>query len=145
MRDITRISMVDELRVMSRMKGNIGKTGGGIAYSIDDPGEPGNDHGVLNWRLEVDTSILVCSAGRRTQSRTPRALVKAQQWLVGYLSSGPKPAITVYDAARAAGITDSTLKRAKKGIVAAFEIAPRDWVWELVPTIPSETPNSDAV
>lgn len=137
------IVVTGDVRVMTRTKGNVGRMGSALAYTIEDSGEVGNDHGVLTWKLDVDPSILTCEVPR-TQSRTPRALLKARLWLQEFLSQGPKPALDCLDEGRRQGFSDSTLKRAKKGIVVSVEVTPKEWIWQLVASTPSESPNIDA-
>ena len=142
--DISIVEAENGLRVMTRIKGNVGKVGGALAYTIEDSGEVGNDHGVLRWKLDIDPNTLVCKVAPG-QSRTPRALMKAQVWLQGFLSQGPKPALECQAEGRREGFSETTIKRARKGIAVTIEVSPREWIWQLVPTSPSETPNIDDV
>jgi len=131
------------LRVMSRAKGTVGKTGNALAYTIEDPQEPGNDHGVLVWKLDVDPKILTCAVP--TGSRMPRALLKAQLWLHDFLKDGPKSSQDCHDAGREQGFSEATLRRAKKGIVTSIPIGANSWMWQLTPTTTSEAPSRDLV
>lgn len=66
-------------------------------------------------------------------NRTTKARAKAQQFLIDFLKDGPKPALDVIRAAEAAGYTETTLKRAKNGIVVSDKEL-NQWVWRL--TVP---------
>lgn len=129
----------DGVRVMTRTKGNVGKTGGALCYHVRDSGEPGNDHGVLEWELNRDPAGILEAQHKQRVSRTPKALVQCQVWLQGFLNAGPRFAIDVFDEGRKHGFSDSTLKRAKKGIAISIEVSPRQWQWQLIPSTPSES------
>ena len=64
-------------------------------------------------------------------NRTTKARAKAQQFLLDLLKDGPKPALEVIRAAEAAGFTETTLKRAKQGLVVSDKEL-NQWVWRLV-------------
>lgn len=66
-------------------------------------------------------------------NRTPKSCQKAQEFLVSFLKQGPQPALDVIRAAEAAGIAETTLKRAKTGLVVSDKEL-NQWVWRL--TIP---------
>lgn len=65
-----------------------------------------------------------------TINRTPKSSAKAQQFLISFLKDGPKPSLEVIRAAEASGIPETTLKRAKMGLVRAIK-EPKQWLWTL--------------
>jgi hypothetical protein len=76
-------------------------------------------------------------------SQRPLAQAQAEDFLIAYLSQGPKPAMEVIKAAQAAGITERTLKRAKRGLAKSTNNGDI-WLWELIPRLPNEGIASDA-
>ncbi len=62
--------------------------------------------------------------------RTPKSVSRAQQFLISFLNQGAKPSLEVIRAAEAAGIAETTLKRAKSGLVVSDKEL-NQWVWRL--------------
>src|SRR4029450_11331419 len=65
----------------------------------------------------------------------PSAGEEAEEWLHGALGDGPRPAADTTRAARAAGISDRTLRRARRrvGVISAKQKGTLDgtWNWSL--------------
>ena len=117
------------LKLVRHIKCNYAPKGKAIAYSLTE-GEPipGTDRytiGEFKWGEFTDDPEQVEISTR------PRALVKAQEFLHDLLRPGRVESTEVYDAAMKAGISLSTLNRAKKGL--ALSVKDGDnWYWELV-------------
>lgn len=66
----------------------------------------------------------------RTAGRPGAQRQRACTWLADYLSDGvPHRATEILAAAKAAGISEKTLRRASRGSVAVFQSA-RGWYWQ---------------
>jgi len=130
------IEAKDKTRFITRMKGNVKETRVGMAYEIVGHSDPLNDHGILKWRGPYDEDL---EAAKARSSRVPKGLKKAQQFIHDYLRDGPKPSLDVLAAGSRAGISDRTMKRAKEGVARSRQIGPKQWVWELENTTPSES------
>jgi len=120
-------------RHIQRIKGSVGPTGKALKYDILPSGEEGNDHGVLKWGAEFveETSIKV--------NRTPKALKKATDWLQDALKEGPMRAQELIQRARAAGLSERTLARAKLGVAESIQLRSGEWIWRLL--APLEAPD----
>lgn len=117
----------DGTRVISRIKGTVGETGRGLAYSVTGTD---NDHGRLRWEGDITEGIDGKHGGAHTVSKTPKGLGIAKQFLTATLAGGPVPALRVLEQAQAMGISERTLRRAKAELgYAAKQISPKEWVW----------------
>lgn len=124
-------------RVLAVTKSNLARSPGSLAYAIEErDGVP-----VIAWGGAVDMSSQSLLAGADNDTRP--ALNEAVAFLEGELVEGPQPARAVMQAARAAGITEITLTRARYRIgVRASRIAGgAGWEWSLaVPSAASAGP-----
>jgi RecA-family ATPase len=128
-------------RVFARAKSNIGRDDGGFAYSLDLTPTPGRSDiqvTVVKWGERVEGSakdMLAKAEAEKDTGAKGSALREAREFLSGFLEDGPKPARKVYAAARDAGHTPTTVRRAKDdlGVIsirAGFN--PDDgWAWAL--------------
>lgn len=104
-------------RVIHHIKCNIGGQGPSITYKVGDNGFEWG--GVYN----PEDFSGVC--------RTPAAKNRAQDWLREVLANGPLSAAQAMEMATAKGLSMTTIKRAKEGVVRSFQTA-EGWYWELV-------------
>lgn len=103
-------------RVIARVKSNIGHDGSGFGYRLS--------RATVSASLEtvkVEWGGAIVGSAKDILSETPlncagSAREEAQDFLSSYLSEGPKPAKEVIRAAGEAGISEPTLRRAKKNI-----------------------------
>lgn len=119
---VTRNSKTDETYI-SRIKGNVGKTGDGLRYTIEHvAGE--KDHGQLVWG---DAYVEPAK-----HSRTPKRVAECAAWLNEYLKDGPQPAGECKEAAKQRGFSDTELEKAKKAAgVVHSQIGQAVHVWRL--------------
>ena len=121
-------------RVMAPTKNNLAIQPKSLLYTLEEA-----DNGAVKvvWSGESELSagdLLQTSNGAEAEART-----EAEYFLSSLLADGPVPAATILEEAKAAGITESTLRRAKKnlGITPKRENNPHGhrgegrWVWEL--------------
>ena len=124
----------DNRRVMAPTKNNLAVQPKSLLYRLEEA-----DNGAVRvvWAGESELSagdLLQTSNGAEAEGRT-----EAEYFLSSLLADGPVPSATVLEDAKAAGITESTLRRAKKnlGITPRRENNPHGhrgegrWVWEL--------------
>ncbi|MDB5311926.1 MAG: hypothetical protein JWO38_6128 [Gemmataceae bacterium] len=118
-------------RVLATTKCNITKLPRSIVYRVEEEaGRP-----VIRWIQETD--ITADELGVKIGKDNDGAKVEAVDFLRDLLGSGPVPATHAQKQATAAGITFSTLRRAKESLgVRARKAGYADssWVWELPPT-----------
>lgn len=90
-----------------------------------------------------DTGMVFVDAPQEPQ--TPGARDLAGEFLRDFLARGPQPASAVYDAAKAHGISDRTLKRAKESLhVASFRrFGEPGWFWALPADIDRTPPEEN--
>jgi len=93
-------------RIMAQSKCSNGKEGESLAFRLDD--------GVLKWdgTSPLSADDLVAPQGRRPEGES--ALDEATEFLRELLKGGPVEAKEVWDAAKAAGLSKATVRRAKK-------------------------------
>src|SRR5262249_54885390 len=98
----------DGLHVLACTKCNLAETPPALAFRIT-----ANDQGqaLIRWEGQVDITAddVVLALGRIPS----RALEQAKEFLNELLGPGPRPAREALDLARAAGISQRTLERAK--------------------------------
>jgi putative DNA primase/helicase len=102
-------------RILSRAKSNIGPSGGGFAYGIEEcTVENGvrTTHVVWAEALQGSAAELLHAADEPQQSGGG-ALQEACDFLLEALGDGPAPATEVQSVAEKAGITKATLRRAQ--------------------------------
>ncbi|HZR98654.1 MAG TPA: hypothetical protein VFE37_08110, partial [Chloroflexota bacterium] len=82
---------------------------------------------------------LVAASLRRRDVAEGEAQAEAVAFLRAALADGPQPAAGVLEAARAAGLAERTLRRAKAtlGVGARKDGARGGWWWDLPPRPPS--------
>src|SRR5207244_5307352 len=127
-------------------KCNLGPMPPALAYTI----EPTGDTSRVGWVGEVDLSadqiIQHSSPGRQ-----PKNLGEAEDFLREQLAGGSTPAADVMAAANARGISETTLKRAKKklGIIAERQTdaagTVAGWRWRLPEGQNTRTQNSGSL
>ncbi len=126
-----------ERRLMLRLKNNLAPDRGGLAYTLADAAitlksceraetvklkwEPG----AVN--LKADDVLQAESAGEQGERQ------EAAEWLRQVLANGPRPAAEVVREARAAGISEMTLKRARwrLAVKPSKDGFQGGWVWSL--------------
>jgi hypothetical protein len=111
-------------RALVQIKNNLGQFGDSLGYSIDD--------GIFRWTGKSDltaASLLAAEPGSDESS----ALGEAKEFLREILHAGPRKEPDVMAEATQAGISKSTLKRAKKqlGIHSRKSGMQDGWMWTL--------------
>lgn len=120
-------------RIFARIKSNIGPDGNGFGYSLAETRVSGIETVKVQWEGFINGN----AKDLLTESEDRSAISEAKQFLRQLLEDGPKPATEVKNAAKEAGISGSTLERAKVALHIAsgknhqFTGA---WVWALPPT-----------
>jgi hypothetical protein len=124
-----------ERRLLLPVKSNIGPLAAGIAYRIE---QTQTDRGIeatrIMWDSEpVDITVSEALAAAAEENRAGSGRREAEEFLEGYLETGPMPADKVKEAAEANGIARRTLERAKRRLRVVSE---KDgyqgiWVWRL--------------
>lgn len=100
----------DERRVLAPLKSNLGAAPPALAFKLT---EAANGAVVIDWQGEVALSaaeLLEVPTGAEDR----RAGDEAREWLGSLLLNGPVPAKDVTRQAKADGISEATLRRAKK-------------------------------
>jgi hypothetical protein len=118
--------------VMAHSKSNLGKFGPSLVYSIDDKG-------VLTWHGECSFKANdLLSAPPTVEERS--AVEEAEDFLRQILADGPKPAKDVQSKAEENGISEATLRRARRQL--QIQRAPQGFKgpWMLsLPTVAQES------
>ena len=109
-------------RAIVQIKNNLGQFGDSLGYSIDD--------GIFRWTGKSDltaANLLAAEPGSDESS----ALGEAKEFLREILQTGPRKEPDVVEEAKQAGISKSTLKRAKKqlGIHSRKSGMQDGWMW----------------
>lgn len=120
-------------RVLAHRKCNLGRRQPSRAVHIiatdvdtDDGGRLGTSKAVLGDEVDVSADDLVQVRGRKEQPR-----VEAVKFLRQLLRDGPHRVTEILDLAEDAGITEKTLRRAKRDIGADSFQKDREWWWVL--------------
>jgi archaellum biogenesis ATPase FlaH len=111
----------ETLRIMAQSKNSISERGISIVFKISDEG--------LEW---AGTSFMTADELSAAQPHLhKKQRQNAMEWLKDYLRSGPQQSTIILEAAKAVGITDKGLRRAKEalGILATKE--GNAWYWRL--------------
>jgi putative DNA primase/helicase len=110
-------------RLFLPVKNNLGPDTGGLAYTITSGAVP-----VMAWgeAVRADASDVLSGDGA-----DPGERVEAATFLEDFLHDGPRGAQDVLRAARAAGIAERTLKRAKHGLGVHSTKGQSGWSWSL--------------
>jgi AAA domain len=116
-------------RVVAQCKSSLAASGRSITYQLKEGG--------FFW---AEFSDLSADDLLRASDEEPSAIEEASDFLKAYLAEGEKPAKEVISAAKKAGISEASLKRARKEIAKAMRAsAPGgkkgegQWVWTLLP------------
>jgi AAA domain len=127
----------DDVSIVSHGKSNLARRGASLRFRVDD-------EGAFQWLGEDDrTADELTGAPRILTQRRERE--RAEDLLRDLLASGPQLQTVIQEHAKANGISDRTLQRAKKSLditsrqlkgpaeKAAFCVEPGTtaWVWEL--------------
>lgn len=127
----------DARRIIAPTKNNLCPFPSSLAFRLK--GVEGFDVARISWEGPVDlhaSDVLNRSSGR---GRNPDQREEAKAWLVAKLSSGHRQASEMYDEADSAGISRSTLKRAKNELEVESEKEDfsSGWVWRLPGSSPA--------
>jgi hypothetical protein len=124
-------------RLMLPIKNNLGVDSSGAAYRVEtaENGAP-----VVMWEpepvedIDIDAALNARSSGYRSERQD------AADWLASELRSGPVPSKELFQRAKAAGHSRSTLKRAKKemNVVARKTGENGAWEWRLPNGLPAK-------
>lgn len=107
----------DGSHFMEHVKHNLSPKGPTLNYEVNE--------GKIEWRgIAVPPPAKV--------SKVPARLAEAQALLAEILTDGPLPSTQVLHRARAHGISESTLIRAKNGVATSYKLGTGEWMWDLV-------------
>lgn len=112
-------------RIMTCLKCNIAPAPSGLAFTIPDAG-------VIDWE---ETPITITADEALEQPRSQTARAGACDWLTEVLAVGPMGSESLRTAGDAAGLSWSTLKRAKDDLQVRARKRPDGWYWELSPEV----------
>lgn len=128
----------DEDRVLARAKSNIGPDSGGWAYrlaQVSVPGCPGVYNSAVYWTGAVEGSAREIMGAAEEDDERRSARDEAADWLREALAHGPVGAKELQRQAKDAGLSWTTIKRAKRQAGAASKrdgFAPDSgWRWML--------------
>ncbi|HQR09585.1 MAG TPA: AAA family ATPase [Gemmatales bacterium] len=120
------------MRVLARIKGNLSPQPAHLGFRFEDFELESIKTARLEWigEMDVDVSELLKHHGGK---RSSPALENAKQWLAKHLENDAMPQTEIIDAAKRAGISLATLKRAKKEIKVKSDKASvaGGWIWKL--------------
>ena len=102
----------DARRVLAQSKSNLGPPAPSLGYRIVAAG----DAAAVEWLGESGHSAGALLAASATDAEGRSALEEAREWLGGLVLEGAVPAADVQRRARADGIADATLRRAKSAL-----------------------------
>ncbi len=113
-----------DTRAMVHIKSNVGRTGRALGYSIDDQG-----HFEWTGDSQITAADLLAAPAGPDNSK----LAQASEWLKSALASGTRKEEEIKSLAKAEGISNATLRRAKK---AQYVLSGKDgltgpWMWSL--------------
>ena len=123
-----------ERRLFLPVKNNLGKAGG-LAYRL-----AGDEQAT---RIEWDSEPVLISADDIDDDGERTPLEEAKAWLDAQLTDKPVPSASVLKKAKADGIAERTLKRAKAELGIVSEREGKAWVWRL-PEMTSLETDDDA-
>lgn len=109
------------LRVMAQAKMSLAALGTSIVFRIHDDG--------LEWAGTSELTADELSIAQPMMHKEQRK--DAMKWLKDYLGKGPQPSTAIFPAAKAVGINEKALRRAKEalGVLAAKD--GHTWFWRL--------------
>lgn len=111
-----------ERRLFLPVKNNLGKATG-LAYRLVGDNQA--------TRIEWDTEPVLITADDLDDDRERTPLEEAKAWLIAQLADTPVPSASVLKKAKADGIAERTLKRAKADLKIVSEREGKVWVWRL--------------
>jgi putative DNA primase/helicase len=124
-------------RILARAKSNIGPDQGGFAYSLVQVPVPGHElitASIVEWGEGIAGSARdMLAVAEAEEDDQGSALREAKDFLVDLLSEGPRAVKAIQDAARLAGHSPKTLRRAKDalGVVPKKTGMTAGWEWSL--------------
>jgi hypothetical protein len=121
-------------RLFLPVKNNLSKAGG-LAYRLVGDNQA--------TRIEWDTEPVLISADDIDDDGERTPIDEAKAWLDAQLAEQPVPSATILKKAKADGIAERTLKRAKAELGIVSEREGKAWVWRL-PEMPSNETDDDA-
>jgi len=131
--------------MMARAKSNIGPDGGGFSYAFEQvelPGHPGVSASRIVWGAAVEgTARELLQEAEYEQDRQAPARDEAEEFLRDLLETGPMATDDIKAEAKDAGISWSTIRRAKEAIGARprkIGFADARWFWALPDPKPVE-------
>lgn len=134
----------EERRVMVRAKTNIAPDDGGFEYRIDQLEiEGGVEASALTWGRAIDgpaRELLAEVEADPTRGRRSSALAEAALFIESELKDGPKAVNAIFNDARDAGHSATTIKRAKAELSVKSCKLREGWAWELSANLP-KSPN----
>lgn len=107
------------LAVMTHAKSNLSQKGQSLAFTVQD--------GRFKWMGEVDLTPSELIRGAKADT----LLLKAEAFLQDALADGERPASEVHEEAKAWGISEVTLRRAKYRLRIATRKDGKHWRWAL--------------
>lgn len=120
--------------VMARAKSNISEDGGGYFYNISQVEIPMHDGlyaSKVNWGNETNESAMQLLKHELHIEKGKSASDEAKDFLKNLLADGPVHSVEVFDNAMEAGISKSTLDRAKRPLgIEPYKMNDK-WWWEL--------------
>lgn len=138
-------------RILARGKSNIGRDDGGFRYDLEVMEiQPGVEATAVLWGEAVEGSAreILGQAETLEDPEERSAWQEARDFLLEVLDTGPRKASDVQKEARAAGITDKSLRTARErlGITPVKErnFAHGAWVWKLPKKAGNHPPYQDA-
>jgi len=137
---VSKLPGESSLRAMTLVKSNLPVTNKGMTYRIDE-------EGFVQW-LSSDFEMPADEVeGTPEEGSIGESLSESMEFLKSALAEGPREAGELLEAAKRVGLSEKTLKRAKRavGVVstrAAEGGRDRAWVWALPAANGSTTPSS---
>jgi putative DNA primase/helicase len=117
-------------RLMLPSKNNLAEMeGAGMAYTIE--------LGRVVWEQEP---VVLAADDMLNDEHDASAIDEAAGWLQLVLEAGPQLASTVIRDARHDGISEKTLRRAKRSLEVVSEQLDRQWIWRLPGPPPERVP-----
>jgi hypothetical protein len=120
------------MRLLEKIKGNVGAQPPTFVYDIVTHPTIVTVHGQLVWIGVADAADVETRPSGKSVNKTPKGATKAKDFLIQFLSQGPRLSRDVFEAAKAAGVPEGTLKRIKGGIVESTQVS-GEWWWALSP------------
>jgi hypothetical protein len=124
-------------RILARAKSNIGPDQGGFAYSLVQVPVPGDElitASIVEWGEGIAGSARdMLAVAEAEDDDQGSALREAKDFLLDLLAEGPRAVKAIHDAARLAGHSPKTLRRAKDalGVVPKKTGMTAGWEWAL--------------